>query len=234
MTLRLIRLGLDAEPIVYADGMLLVDQLVEALPHGGDSTVLLAQTQATLATGERSPLGEQPAHPMLQTHQQGRAGGTTYFGPGVLLIAPVVRADALLVHEALLTAADATCARYGVTAVRRDRHPGLWVHDDAGWRKIASIGLSHNGLYVGGGGGLSLNVCPDPAAYDGWDPCGIDGIQMTSLAAETGRTDLTVYRVVLDGLADDVRSAVEPVLIAPEAMAFMTAVAAAVGQTAGS
>jgi len=218
-SLRIVDIGID-EPVAFADGMPVLDHLLERLRDGGPSAVVLAQSQAILATGDASPDVTSP-----HVAQQ-RAGGTTYFGPGVLLIAPIVRADPILLHEALLKVGEEVCARYGVTTVRRPHRPGLWVNDEQGWRKIASIGLASRDFIVGGGGGLSLNVNPAPGAWDSFDACGIRDVQMTSLAQETS-IELGVADVVDNArLVSILEQHLCPILIAPEAMELVTSIAA--------
>lgn len=204
MTMALLRLGL-VEPVLFGAGMATMTSLAAQLLVGGPNTVVLAQVEAVLAAGEQS---SDVASPHVT---QERAGGTTWFGPGVLLVAPVALAEARMLHEALLRAAADVCAARGVETVRRTLHPGLWVRDDQGWRKIASIGLGGNGPFVYGGGGLALNVCPDLAVFDEFDACGIGGVRMTSLAAETGGT-LTVAAVA-DQMAAALERHVAPVLL---------------------
>ena len=62
----------------------------------------------------------------------------------------------------------------------RDGFPGVWVDD----RKIASLGLHfRRGVSLHG---FAINLCPDLSVFERFTPCGIEGVQMTSLARETG------------------------------------------------
>ena len=75
-----------------------------------------------------------------------RGGEVTYHGPGQLVAYPIVRlADRGLLLRPFVRALEAamidTCAAFGVTAARRDGHPGCWVDPDgAGPRKIGALG----------------------------------------------------------------------------------------------
>lgn len=202
MTLDLIRFGLDA-PEDYRMGMVTIAHRALRVARGEEpAAVLLGQSRPIVTTGkDQDKLGERSA----------RAGGATYFGPGVLLVSPIVLALPGAVHEALLDTGIELCGSYGVTAVRRPHYPGLWVED----RKIASIGLANEGPVVAGGGGLALLVDPDLTVFDTFDACGIPGVQMTSLAAETGRV-ITVAEVA-DRLAPILTRMVEPLLLIPAA-----------------
>lgn len=205
MTLDLIRIGLD-EPGDYHVGIATILRRRCLLELGQDaSAVVLGQSQPILTAGDQPT--DVPAEPTA------RPGGPTYFGPGVLLVSPVVRAVPALVHEALLLAGEETCAEYGVTTERRFGHPGLWVTDGHHWSKLASIGLAHEGVIVAGGGGLALNVDPDLSAFDDFEACNIPGVVMTSLAAEAERA-LTVAEVA-ETMAGHLERLLTPLLLGP-------------------
>ena len=62
------------------------------------------------------------------------------------------------------------------------RFTGVWVED----RKIASIGVHlSRGVSTHG---FAVNVENDLQPFSWIVPCGLDGVQMTSLIRETGRT----------------------------------------------
>jgi lipoic acid synthetase len=69
----------------------------------------------------------------------------------------------------------------GVTAERRKGFPGLWVQV----RKIASIGvrvkrrISYHGM--------AINIGNDLGIFEMMQPCGLEGIRMTSVLEEIGR-----------------------------------------------
>jgi len=113
-----------------------------------------------------------------------RGGGTTAHNPGQLVIYPVLSlADFRLgiseyirtlelIGSELLTA-------LGVPAGRRDGFPGLWI---AG-KKIASIGVRvSRGVTFHG---MAVNIKNDLTIFDYLIPCGLEGIQMTSVAEQT-------------------------------------------------
>ncbi|HEY3336487.1 MAG TPA: lipoyl(octanoyl) transferase LipB, partial [Candidatus Limnocylindrales bacterium] len=122
-----------------------------------------------------------------------RGGEVTYHGPGQLVAYPILHlADrGLLLRpyvRALEAALAATCAQFGVTAGRRDGHPGCWV-DPAGPRprKIGALGIRvERGVAYHG---IALNVDVSLADFDLIDPCGMPGLASTSIAAELGRRD---------------------------------------------
>jgi lipoate-protein ligase B len=112
-----------------------------------------------------------------------RGGRVTYHGPGQLVAYPIMRVERVadFVHtmeEAIVSA----LADEGIEAEpRATPFTGVWT----GEAKIASIGVR-----VSGGvstHGLAVNVDNDLRPFDWIVPCGIDHVQMTSVARETGR-----------------------------------------------
>ncbi len=61
-------------------------------------------------------------------------------------------------------------------------YPGLWVGD----KKIASIGVRVSKFITYHG--MAINIQNDLGIFDFIEPCGLDNIEMTSLAKETGKT----------------------------------------------
>lgn len=123
-----------------------------------------------------------------------RGGEVTYHGPGQLVAYPIIALArrGLMIRpfvRALEAALAATCAAHGVTAGRRDGHPGCWC-DPTGPtpRKIGALGLRvERGVTYHG---IALNVTLDLTAFDLIDPCGMPGVASTSIAAELGTPDV--------------------------------------------
>jgi lipoyl(octanoyl) transferase len=119
-----------------------------------------------------------------------RGGEVTYHGPGQLVAYPILAlADrGLMIRpfvRALEAALIATCAEFGVTAGRREGHPGCWCDADGPERrKIGALGLRvERGVSYHG---IALNVTTDIADFDLIDPCGSPGLVSTSIAIEHG------------------------------------------------
>ncbi len=143
-------------------------------------------------TPDRSSLRD-PAtlpHPLITISRGGQA---TFHGPGQLVGYPILDLNARGrdLHVYLRQLEDflvGVCAHFGVAAQRRDGLTGTWV----GEKKIASIGVGVRrwvSLH-----GFALNVCGDLAPFDEITPCGIAGVEMTSLERECGSA-LTVEGV---------------------------------------
>ena len=119
-----------------------------------------------------------------------RGGEVTYHGPGQLVAYTIIALSrrGLMIRplvRALEAALIATCAAHGVTAARREGHPGCWCDADGpDPRKIGALGLRvERGVSYHG---IALNVTVDLADFALIDPCGMPGVASTSIAAELG------------------------------------------------
>jgi lipoyl(octanoyl) transferase len=160
--------------------LLLEHPAVLTLGRGADETHVLATAAELDARG-------------IELLRVERGGEVTYHGPGQLVAYPIVRlADrGLLLRPFVRTlegALEDTCAAFGVTAGRREGHPGCWV-DPEGLlpRKIGALGLRvERGVTYHG---IALNVSVDLADFGLIDPCGMPGLTSASIASELGRRD---------------------------------------------
>jgi lipoate-protein ligase B len=140
--------------------------------------LLTLQHPPVYTRGRRSVPGELPlgeewyAARGIEIVETDRGGKVTYHGPGQLVGYPIVRVVAALAEE-------------GVAARSRPREghrfAGVWVED----RKIASVGV-HLSRGVSKHG-FAVNIDNDLEPFSWIVPCGLDGVQMTSLAVETAR-----------------------------------------------
>src|SRR5207302_11326026 len=70
---------------------------------------------------------------------------------------------------------------FGIDTGRRDRYTGVWI----GQRKIASIGVHARDWVTWHG--IALNVSTDLSYFDLIVPCGIAGVETTSIERELAR-----------------------------------------------
>jgi lipoyl(octanoyl) transferase len=154
--------------------------------------MLLLQHPPTYTRGRRSGAGELPMGEDWYRAQGfeivdvNRGGKITYHGPGQLVGYPIVRVDDVVEYiRTLERGLVAALTQAGVTARARPEdgpdYTGVWV----GERKIASLGV-----HVARGvttHGWAVNVENDLQPFSWVVPCGLDGVQMTSLIRETGR-----------------------------------------------
>lgn len=128
----------------------------------------------------------------IPLHHVERGGSITYHGPGQVVAYPILRLGRIcagpkpfvrLLEQAVLD----TLADWGLTGLRLDKLPGVWIPGDAGAppEKIAAVGLRIvRGVTMHG---IAVNVAVDLAPFARITPCGIAGCRVTSMAARLGR-----------------------------------------------
>jgi lipoyl(octanoyl) transferase len=110
-----------------------------------------------------------------------RGGRITYHGPGQLVGYPIMQIEDVVAYlRTMETAIITALAEEGVTSEVRDGLTGVWT----GSRKIASIGVHvSRGVTTHG---FAVNVQNDLQPFGWIVPCGLEGVQMTSVIKETG------------------------------------------------
>jgi len=119
-----------------------------------------------------------------------RGGDVTWHGPGQLVGYPILdlqrhRADLHWYLRTLERSLIDALGRLGIDAGTIAGKTGVWV----GGRKIASIGV-HVKQWITLHG-FALNVDPDLSWFDLIIPCGIHGVEMTSIRRELGSDPAT-------------------------------------------
>jgi lipoyl(octanoyl) transferase len=170
----------------------LVDQrLSGALDH---DLLLLVEHEPVFTLGRGTQSSSLPLTPAelvrrgIPVVEIERGGDVTWHGPGQLVGYPILdlgghRQD---LHWYLRTLEEAlidALAALGLPAGREAGRTGVWIRG----RKIASIGV-HVRRWITFHG-FALNVQPDLRAFDLIVPCGIQGVDMTSIARELGLAD---------------------------------------------
>lgn len=140
--------------------------------------------------------------PVLRTN---RGGQVTYHGPGQLVAYPLVdlrrlgigiREFVCRIEQAIID----TLAQWHIAAERRDGAPGVYV----GAEKIGALGLRvRRGCTFHG---LALNVALDPEPFSRINPCGYQGLQVTSVLKCGGPSTIAeVAPVLVNALAAQLR-----------------------------
>lgn len=184
--IRLIDLG----KIGYRAAWALQQETFEGRREGeiGD-TLIVARHLPTLTLGKSSRREDiyLPADRLckedIELVEVERGGGVTYHGPGQLVLYPIFDLrnfdkDLREFVSSLERTMEETANLYGVPSETRPGYPGLWVpnKDD----KLGSIGL-YLKQWVSMHG-LSLNVSLTKATSELLCPCGLDEVQLVSLA----------------------------------------------------
>jgi lipoyl(octanoyl) transferase len=157
-------------------------------------TLLLLEHPPVYTRGRRSDPGELTMGEAWYREQgidivdTDRGGRVTYHGPGQLVGYPIMRIEDVIAYlRTMERAIVAALADAGISArARPDEGPdftGVWAAE----RKIASIGV-----HVARGvttHGFAINVDNDLAPFGWVVACGLTGVQMTSVAQETGAAE---------------------------------------------
>jgi lipoate-protein ligase B len=152
-------------------------------------TLLLLEHPAVYTRGRRTephdlPMGEDWYRARgIEVYDADRGGRVTYHGPGQLVGYPIMRiGDVPEYVHTMEKAVIAALADEGIEAEVREGLTGIWAAD----AKIGSIGVHVNrGVSTHG---FAVNVDNDLQPFEWIVPCGLDGVRMTSVSKETGRT----------------------------------------------
>jgi lipoyl(octanoyl) transferase len=177
-------------PVDYTDAVRAMQERAAAIAGGEASELVwLLQHPAIYTAGTSARDEELLAPGRFPVFRTGRGGRLTYHGPGqriayVMLDVKARGGDVRAFVGKLEDWLIGTLADLGVIGETRPDRVGVWVRRPERGRdqedKIAAIGLRLSkwvSLH-----GISLNVCPELAHYDGIVPCGIAGHGVTSLA----------------------------------------------------
>jgi lipoyl(octanoyl) transferase len=189
--------------VPYREALELQEKCVEARRAGSaaDKLLLLEHPPViTLGRGARSDTllasAEAFAEQGIEVHRISRGGDITYHAPGQLvgyLILDLSARGERDVHAFLRrieAALGDALAQLGVPTRTLSGYTGLFAETredaaaEARPRKIASIGVGVRGWVTYHG--FALNVAPDLRGFDAIVPCGLDFVEMTSIARELG------------------------------------------------
>ena len=180
--------GLGQVP--YREALALQERLRDARQRDliPDTLLLLEHppvyTKGRRAEGADLPMGEQwYVSQGIDVAESDRGGRVTYHGPGQLVGYPIMRVRDVPAYVHTMESAITTAlADEGIEAEVRAGLTGVW----AGESKIGSIGVHvSRGVTTHG---FAVNVDGDLQPFEWIVPCGIDGVRMTSVLKETGRT----------------------------------------------
>jgi lipoate-protein ligase B len=176
----------------YAEGLRMQEALVRARAAGETGDWLLFPDHPPVLTVGRGGGADNVIAPPallrargIEIHEVARGGDVTWHGPGQLVGYPIMDLDprGRDLHRFLRDLEHVLVtllASHGIEAGTVPGRTGVWTRG----RKIASIGIAVR-RWVSYHG-FALNVQPDLAFFDLIHPCGLRGIEMTSLARERG------------------------------------------------
>jgi lipoyl(octanoyl) transferase len=171
----------------YAETLARQRELAAARIEGTIGDQLILCEHPPVVTLGRSAKAEHITVPLpagVDLFEVERGGDVTFHGPGQLVGYPIIdltqhkRDLHWYLREIEATLIDAL-ATFEIAAKRRAGLTGVWTESD---RKIASIGV-HARQWVTWHG-FALNVTTNLSYFDLMVPCGIPGVDMTSIARE--------------------------------------------------
>jgi len=187
---RTVEWAVSRTPIPYAEAVSAMEARAAAIRDDGAPELIWLLEHPALYSAGVSAKDQDFANAALPVHRTGRGGQVTYHGPGqrVAYVMLDVRARGGDVKRFVCNLENwliGALATFNVVGERRAGRVGVWVaRKGAGWAredKIAALGVKiRRGVSFHG---VSLNVEPDLAHYDGITPCGISPEQygVTSL-----------------------------------------------------
>jgi lipoyl(octanoyl) transferase len=179
----------DLGLVPYADALALQLRLRDARQANEiPDTLLLLEHAAVYTRGRRSAPEELPLGEPFYTAQgieivdTDRGGKVTYHGPGQLVGYPIMAIGDIIGYlRTMERAIIAALAREGIEAQGGGERPtGVWANG----RKIASIGVHVSRRVTTHG--FAVNVENDLEPFEWIVPCGLEGVQITSVARERG------------------------------------------------
>lgn len=174
-------------PVAYLDAVQFMETQIAGIRAGSASEMVWLLQHPPIYTAGTSAKPQDLLEPgRFPVHETGRGGQYTYHGPGQLVAyvmldlnrrGPDVRKFVCSLEKWLKD----SLAVFGIVGETREGRVGTWVRraDQSGEDKIAAIGIrvrrwvSYHGV--------SINLNPDLAHYDGIVPCGISEYGVTSL-----------------------------------------------------
>ena len=177
----------EAGMVSYGDALewqrrLAADRIAGRLDH---DVLLLLEHPPVVTLGRTSRASHLLRPQGIDVFEVERGGDVTFHGPGQLVGYPILDLNAYQkdLHWYLRTLEQALIDALAVLEIPAERNPGftgVWTRG----RKIASIGV-HVKQWVTWHG-FALNVTTDLSSFDRIVPCGIQGVEMTSVERELG------------------------------------------------
>ena len=177
----------EAGLVPYAEALAWQRSLAQARIDGRlvNDVLLLLEHPPVVTLGRNSRAAHVLSPEGVDVFEIERGGDVTFHGPGQLVGYPILdltghKPDLHWYLRTLEEALVRALAELGIAAGRNPPFTGVWTRG----RKIASIGI-HVKQWVTWHG-FALNVTTDLAQFARIVPCGIQGVEMTSIEREQG------------------------------------------------
>jgi len=156
-----------------------------------EDIVLLTEHEPVITLGVRTAENKILAMPEdlhrqgIEVCRVGRGGAATAHNPGQIVMYPILKLSRLKMglSDYVYTLGQIgieMLRHFGIRADWRKQTPGLWVNG----RKIGSVGVQVRKWVTLHG--IAVNISNDLSINDAIVPCGLEGVQMTSVLKELG------------------------------------------------
>ncbi len=175
-----------------------MERFTDSRGESGDDALWLVEHDPVFTLGQAGRAEHVLAAGDIPVVRTNRGGQVTYHGPGQIVAYPLIdlRRRRLGVREFVHRIEQAiidTLGTWDIPAERRPGAPGVYVRG----AKIGALGLRvrHGCSFHG----LALNVALDPEPFGRINPCGLQGLQVTSVLDCAGPGSLDSVASVLVG-----------------------------------
>ena len=201
---------LDLGLVTYEAAIQVQEQAVAELAAGGPQRIILLEHPPVITFGrnggeENLPFSDRYcAQHGIHIVKSNRGGNITCHFPGQLVAYPIMRLDRrkgglrAFFHD-MEESVIRTLAVFDLQAGRREGKAGVWISG----KKICSTGIAVRHWISSHG--LSLNVGRDLSLFTAVTPCGLTGVQATSIHRELDRESPSmaeVKRTFLDAFSN--------------------------------
>jgi lipoyl(octanoyl) transferase len=188
----------EAGVVPYAEALEWQRSLAQARIDGRlvNDVVLLLEHPPVVTLGRNSDAAHLLSGDGVEVFETERGGDVTFHGPGQLVGYPIIdltrhKPDLHWYLRTLEQALIQALAGLGIPAARNAGYTGVWTRG----RKIASIGI-HVKQWVTWHG-FALNVTTDLTEFERIVPCGIAGVEMTSVERELGAESGAIWQATV-------------------------------------
>jgi lipoate-protein ligase B len=193
--------GINMGTAEYTEVLNLQRTLVETVSRGSCSgVVLMVEHPPVFTLGQRGGMENLLVSPAfldsagIPVIQVERGGNITYHGPGQLVVYPVIDLKKAGISvagyvEALEEVMIRTAADWNIAANRNPSGRGVWVEN----AKLGSVGIRVRRTVAFHG--MALNVSISMTPFEWINPCGIEGIRVTSMVQETASNEISMTAV---------------------------------------
>lgn len=191
-------------PIEYGEAYKMMKSRLTGILNGTASeAVFILEHQDVYTAGISAKNDELLNCYDIPVHHTDRGGKFTYHGPGQIIIYPVINLaangrvkDIRNYVNNLASLVINSLKFFNITGITVQDTIGVWIDNEFGRKKIASIGVRiHKWITYHG---VAINVCPDLKKFKGIIPCGDRDTIVTSISELLDqKIDLDYYKAIL-------------------------------------